>query len=392
MTSSALRGDVPVGVADVLAPELPALSDAIIQTIGEEVPEYVRPLSGEFGRGVRAGVTQALERFLGLVRGPEQPDPELSRVYVALGRQEFRAGRTLDSLQAAYRIGAKVAWRRIAEVAIDAGFGPNTLATLAEAIFAYIDELSAESVEGYARAQSEVAGEHERRRRELIEALLRPGTPGHELAALAEEAGWKLPPTAAAVACLADDAPRLARRLGADIVQARIEGLGCVVLPDADAPSRRHGLEVATGDRPAAIGPNGPLSRLHESWRLARATLEAVASSGAVSEGAVSADDHLGDLLLVDAAHVVDRISESRLAGLANLTPVARERTIRTALAYLQHQGNAPAMARALHVHPQTARYRITRIREALGDQLDVPDARFELEAALRQALWTLPS
>jgi hypothetical protein len=383
MTSSAVVGDVPVGVADVLEPELPALSDAIIQTIGEEVPEYMRPLSGEFGRGVRAGVTQALERFLAVIRDPEEPDSELSRVYVALGRQEFRAGRTLDSLQAAYRIGAKVAWRRIAEVAIAAGFGPNTLAALAEAIFAYIDELSAESVEGYARAQSEVAGEHERRRRELIDALLRPDTPDHELARLAEEASWNLPLTAAAIACPVGDAPRLARRLGADAVQTHVEGIGCVLIPDADAPSRRDGLKVATGERPAAIGPNGPLSRLHESWRLARATLEALG----VASGVVAADDHLGDLLLLDAALVIDRISERRLAGLGNLTPSARERTIKTALAYLQHQGNAPAMARALHIHPQTARYRINRIREALGDQLDVPDARFELEAALRQAL-----
>jgi DNA-binding PucR family transcriptional regulator len=55
-----------------------------------------------------------------------------------------------------------------------------------------------------------------------------------------------------------------------------------------------------------------------------------------------------------------------------------------TALAYVQHHANAAAMARALHLHPQTARYRIARLRELLGEQLDDPDARFELEAALR--------
>ena len=52
-----------------------------------------------------------------------------------------------------------------------------------------------------------------------------------------------------------------------------------------------------------------------------------------------------------------------------------------TALAYVRHGGNAVAMARELHVHPQTARYRIARLRELLGEQLDDPDARFELEA-----------
>jgi DNA-binding PucR family transcriptional regulator len=35
-------------------------------------------------------------------------------------------------------------------------------------------------------------------------------------------------------------------------------------------------------------------------------------------------------------------------------------------------------------VHRQTARYRLTRLRELLGDALDDPDARFALEQALR--------
>jgi DNA-binding PucR family transcriptional regulator len=55
-----------------------------------------------------------------------------------------------------------------------------------------------------------------------------------------------------------------------------------------------------------------------------------------------------------------------------------------TARAYVQYLGNAAAMARDLHLHPQTARYRTARLRELLGDQLDDPDSRFELEAALR--------
>ena len=39
-----------------------------------------------------------------------------------------------------------------------AGLDPEVLSLLAEAIFAYIDELSADSVEGYAQAQAEAEG------------------------------------------------------------------------------------------------------------------------------------------------------------------------------------------------------------------------------------------
>jgi DNA-binding PucR family transcriptional regulator len=80
----------------------------------------------------------------------------------------------------------------------------------------------------------------------------------------------------------------------------------------------------------------------------------------------------------------VERIAARRLAALDSLTPKGRRRMEETALAYVQQQGNAAAMARTLGVHPQTARYRLTRLRELLGGALDDPDARFELELALR--------
>ena len=368
-------------VAAVLEPELPAIADDILRAIGEEVPEYARPLEGAFGRGVRNGVQQALQRFLALVRGDGAGGEDLARVYVGLGRGELRAGRTLDSLQSAYRVGARVAWRRIAAAGERAGFDQATLALLAEAIFAYIDELSAESVEGYARAQSELAGERELRQRELVEALLR-AAPAGELAGLAERAGWTLPRTAAALACPAERAPGLARRLGPDALRAVVDGTGCIVVPDAAGPGRTTAVRVAVGERPAALGPDVALARLDDSWRLAATTLALRPDAPRL----LLADDHLALALLHGAGPVVERIAAIRLSGFADLTPKASARMRATALAYVQHQGSAPAIARALGIHPQTARYRIARLRELLGDQLDDPDARFELEAALRAA------
>ena len=58
---------------------------------------------------------------------------------------------------------------------------------------------------------------------------------------------------------------------------------------------------------------------------------------------------------------------------------------VATALAFLRERGVAPAMARAMGVHPQTARYRLGRLRELYGDALDDPEARLELELALRR-------
>ncbi|MDP9385677.1 MAG: helix-turn-helix domain-containing protein, partial [Actinomycetota bacterium] len=71
------------------------------------------------------------------------------------------------------------------------------------------------------------------------------------------------------------------------------------------------------------------------------------------------------------------------LAPLDGLAPGPRARQEATLLAWLDHQGNVPATARALHVHPQTIRYRFGQLREAFGDALDDPRARFELLLAL---------
>src|SRR5918997_265523 len=208
---------LPASVAELMEPELDAITDEILATIAREVPEYARPFEGSFGRGVRPGVTEALRQFVDLIRSPSGARGPGREVYVALGRGELRQGRTLDSLQSAYRVGARVAWRRVAEAARRAGLDPEAISLLAESIFA-----------------------------------------------------------------------------------------------------------------------------------------------------------------------LVERIAARQLAPLRELTPKARARMEETALAYLRERGNAAAMARALGVHPQTARYRLPRLRELLGEELDDPDVRFELELALR--------
>ena len=129
-------------------------------------------MGGAFGHGVRDAISETLRQFLAQLGRPATGERPGRDVYVALGRGEFRAGRRLDALQSAYRVGARVAWRRLSEAAIAAGLERETLALLAEAIFAYIDEISAESVEGYASAQAASAGERARERQAVVRLLI----------------------------------------------------------------------------------------------------------------------------------------------------------------------------------------------------------------------------
>jgi hypothetical protein len=377
--------DLPRAVADLIEPELEPLTEEILAMIARNVPEYARPLEGRFGRGVRTGVGDALSQFVALIRDPDA-GRELSReIYAGLGREELREGRTLDSLQAAYRVGARVAWRRISMVGRRAKLDSGVLSLLAEAVFAYIDELAADSVDGYAQAQAEIEGERRRRQRQLATLLVRePAADASDLHGAAQAAGWAIPGTVAAVACAESALAQVARKLPADVLATQLEESGCVFVPDPDGPGRAAILRRAASSAPLAIGPTTTPGQLRDSWDLAKATLRAMEAGTVQASGAARAEDHLADLLLFEGSALAGRISARRLAPLAPLTERARERMRETALAYLRHRGNAVAMAAELHVHPQTARYRIARLHELFGDDLDDPDVRFELEIALR--------
>src|SRR5688500_11161317 len=121
---------------------LPALGDEVIAAIRDSVPEYHQPLEGRFGEAVRAGVGEALRRFVDDVERPAADAEGWRAVYENLGRGEFRQGRTLEALLAAYRLGARVSWRRVLDAASGAGANQAELASLAGANSAYIEGLS----------------------------------------------------------------------------------------------------------------------------------------------------------------------------------------------------------------------------------------------------------
>ena len=376
--------ELPAELAHAIEPELPAATEEILATIAREVPEYARPLEGGFGMAIRTGVSEALRQFVALIRDPAAGREAGRDVYVGLGRGELREGRTLDALQSAYRVGARVAWRRVSAAARRYGADAEQLGLLAEAIFAYIDELSADSVEGYAQAQREQEGERQRRRRELLSLLLREPPPDEgEVRAAAQAAGWRLPRSAAALACAEADLGRVGRRLPTDALVGSFGGLGCAL---ASSVGGRDDLERAAEGVTAAVGPAVPRAELPACWSLASAALRAAEAGVIAVDGPVRADEHLAELLLLESGGLAPRLAERALAPLDQLTPAAHARMEETALAYVQHGGNAAAMARALHLHAQTIRYRLGRLRELFGEALEDPDARFELELALRWA------
>lgn len=374
--------ELPPAVAAVVRPLLPGLVDEIIAAVGT-VPAYQRPLEGDFGVGVRAGVEEALNH---LVREIEAGGPvPRSDVYRRLGRGEMRAGRSLDALLSAYRAGARVMWRRAAEAGEASGLEPATLYLLAESIFAYIDVLSAESAEGYALEQTHIAGETELARRRLVRLLVRDPPAEPELVqAAAREAGWDLPRTLAAIAIAMPEGRRPpAVRLPVGAITENVGDVLCAIVPDPDAPGRRGQLARAVRQARARAGLGTTVAWGDAALSFGRARA-ALALAPVAGEPLISARDHAGELLLRADPVLAAEFAAAELAPLAELSAGSRERLTATLAAWLDAQGRLGPAAVRLGIHPQTARYRLARLRELFGDALDDPAARFWLALALR--------
>jgi hypothetical protein len=381
---------LPHTFAEDIRRERRGLAAEIVGEIRRQIPEFGRPLAGKFGVGIQLGVETALGEFADLIDGAGPPDPDRVRIYHSLGRGELREGRSLDALQAAYRLGARVAWRRYARVARRTGLHSEQMVNLAEAVFAHIDMIASASALGYAEAKADEAGTLHRRRQRLL-ALLVDGAPVAQLDQAAAAAEWPLPDT---VACAALAGPAVPHEPAAARTRRLPDGvLADLERPDAylliaepDAALARDEVRDLLRGAGAVIGPAVPPRSAADSLRWARAVHRRLPPEALAGQKApVLCDRDLPALLLLADEALVLLIGERRLGVLARLTAKQRRRSEETLLAWLETgRGSAPQVAARLGIHPQTARQRLHRLHDLFGPLLADSGVRFELEIALR--------
>jgi hypothetical protein len=377
---------VPREFADVIRDHLGELTEEMIGEIQASVPEYSRPGDEKYVKAVRRAVEEALRQFLVRVADDGAGKGRLLEVYRAIGKGEANEGRPLDSLQAAMRICARVAWRRLALESERLNLSRRRMCEVGEAILVYLDEIAAAAAEGYAEAQVRVAGELELRRRRLLDLLVSdPPADPRAVEDLARAVRWPVPRTVAGVA-LDARAPGAGVRpaLPPDVLADLDRSGPCLVLPDPDGPGRAGVLDVALRDWVVALGPPVPPHEAAQSLRLAREALTLARRGVLESGGLIRCADHLSTLVIFKDEALLRVLRRVRLAPLRHLRPAQRDRIAETLLAWLQCGYNANEVATRLHVHPQTVRYRLRQATELFGDQLRAPDDRFELEIALR--------
>ncbi len=233
-----------------------------------EVEEYAQPGDEDAARAVRRVARDAVAGFAARLGAPaaspaagrpetELPETELPEtrppqtsaagMFRDLGRLLAMEGRSLAALHAALRVGARVTWHRLQEQARAGSGNPEAFTRVGEAVFWYLDELTASCSAGYAEARAELAGETSELRRRLLDMLTSsPAPPAAAIAGLARAAGWPLPRRVAAVAL----APLAVRPCGpvppgmlADLTRRD----PCLLVADPDGPGRRHQLATVLG-------------------------------------------------------------------------------------------------------------------------------------------------
>jgi hypothetical protein len=376
---------IPQEAVAAVRPVLGELVEGILAAVKAENPIYAEVLGGPEGVGIRLGIEQAVKAFLEAIERGERPAGETGEVWRRLGEAEFQAGRSLEALRAAWRTGTRAAWRGAAQLGAQAGVPTPIVIALAEAIFVYTDELGTDVVEGYLRIQSDEAGERERRRRRLASLLLDSDDHDPEaIARAAEFARWPVPQTLAVVALAAETPGAITRRLDVDVLAGSDRHGAWLVVPDPDGPRRARALKRAVAGVAAAVGPTVAPREAHRSLRWARLTLRLIERGAIRADGPARCSEHLADVILLGDEELARALAEDRLQPLDALPGSERARMLATLTAWLAHQRHTPAIAAELHVHQQTVRYRLGKLRELFGDALDTPDGRFELELALR--------
>lgn len=368
---------------------LPAILAEVGELLTEQHPDYAGFLADEFDE-VLAAAEGFIARLVGLAQGdPLSMAPELESgveqtLFEEIGRLHCRRQQDVTKLLAAYRSGAVVAWRHVADTALRIGIPAGAFAGLAAAVFTAVDELSSASLRGYVQEQSSTGYTRERLRAELAGLLLSDRSDRAAIRAAATRAGWSLPREAAVVMIDPDNEVGrvLLARLDDSCLRLGRPQMLLAIVPDPSGPGRRSRLASALRGAGAVVGATATLDRLPTTVHLTELAVR-LRLAHVLSDDPLFVDEHLDAMVVHHDEQLLMALRQRYLAPLAPLPGPTRDRLSETLTSWLMNMGNRKAVADELHVHPQTVRYRLGRLRELFGTALDQPTIRATLLLAL---------
>lgn len=370
-------------LVDRVGGALDAIAEDAVQRVWAEVPAYSTSPDPKMRRDLldhSAKVFAAILSALGEGRPANAADFPITPVHAT---RRSRQGISLDDAMRAFRLAHLTLWKAVVDAAgNDPGLRETALA-LTTSILTSIDVVSSSAAQAYLEAQRHDLAEEDRVHRDVLEDLLagREPTTGPQLSAM-NAAG--LTPTcrflvvsAIAATTLPDrhslrDALKLFRASfvetspGLAVVRHdEIIGIAPMSTPRRTIERLRHVQAKLADDRLRfAVGvstAHANLAAVPVAYSEARDAREGLGSQHGVM---ALPDLTTFEYIMLRSDRTARRLIEPDLRAFVEHDRSRGSQLIKTFLAYVANDLNARATAAELHMHPNTAYYRLDRIAE----------------------------
>ena len=361
---------------------------------------------------VRACVA-GLDLFLATAKEARPATQEELRRVAQLGILQARSSQSVEPILAAYRIAARVAWDEI----LRAWRGhheatPEAIMLVANYVFAALDQVAAEVTKTYLHAREQHMQRGTRAHARLIHALISDSFDS-ELELQRQALALNTPLSAAGyVAIVAKlvlgnrDGDRGGQALAevttsleiprGVLVHATDPGTLVVLWPvdaTSDVEEARqfvNRLQDETAQRSGSVrarvraGIGGYHPGLHGISRSFLEAQQAIEAGRRLRPDAIAHghDEVIPHLVLAQNPRLAERFVAHTLGRLQDPTLRNRAQLLETLEAYLA-RGSVKEAATTLGLHRHTVLYRLDKLKELLGGDLDVPSTRLRLQLAL---------
>jgi sugar diacid utilization regulator len=387
------------------AARMEEILDEAVGAMQEEIPSY-RSADPAMAESVREHVRLHFEALLHSLSEDRSITREDLLFIRPAATYRARSGVPLADFMHAFRIGQREIWRALWLEAKDEETRDAALSTV-EQVIEYVNLASTHAAEVYAEVEALLQAQGERVRRDLLAELLegRLPEPGARLEA-AREAGLQPGARCLVIAAVARTEPgdehalrsaasAIARAFGGAVAPLTVVRRDEIVVvapgDDRDLESMTDALrssqaKLAEGGLPLAIGVStlrDGLEQIPAAYHEASAARERLDDAGGVvALATMSAFDYLTLSGSDTARHLIsDAVWEFVERDQAEGGALSQ-----TLLAYVAADLNAKAASEQLHVHVNTAHYRLGKIAERTGcDLRNIADV-LELLIAIKLA------
>ncbi|HEV3125005.1 MAG TPA: helix-turn-helix domain-containing protein [Candidatus Dormibacteraeota bacterium] len=349
-------------------------------------------------RAVVGASRDGLTTLLQMLHDGRRPEAaELAGLGLA-GSLQAELGVPLEVLLSGYRLAAKVVWREVVDTATRLGeLPPETVVALSEQVLEYLDDISGAVGSAYLETRERLVRQRDRERDRLLLRLL-AGDTSPELRRLAATADLELTPPYRVLALSTSPAVDADRVLSSAWRQAKALVVGvepgtwiALVAPGADIvalhrAAQRHAPRLVFGVGPVA-------ATLADVAGAARRARQALAAGPRLRPGEPIYDEReigVFAALLADTDALSSYVDHA-LGPLLGGDSHRHRALLRTLEVVLTTRGLSEA-ARDLGVHRHTVVYRLERISDMLGADLDDPLTRHRLWLAIEAARLLVPA